>query len=62
MNTKICLLLLGSSRYRLMYDASNRVCHSVGAVDWTHCRRTHYQIVDGKLCAPRDALEALAYF
>jgi hypothetical protein len=45
-----------------MYDASNRVCHSVGAVDWTHCRRTHYQIVDGKLCAPRDALEALAYF
>lgn len=59
---KTCLLLIGSSRYRLLYHSSERVCKPIRTVNWTHCRQDAYEVVGGKLCASHDPLGALAYF
>lgn len=62
LGSKVCLLLIGSSRYRLLYGASNAVCQPSTTVNWSHSRSTHYQVVGGRRCGDHSRLDALGYF
>ena len=69
MSASICLLLIGSSRYRLLHQEAEAAgaCRNQETINWTRCESTvpsryGYVVADGGVCGGGSKLDALGFF